>query len=71
MITFYLLQGVIWLWYLEWYTTNRLPEPYNKPWTWRQRAYHGLLWPLSLGTWVLGLIAVLFGGDDEDDSTND
>ena len=50
----YFLFGVCWLWYLEWFSLSYLEEPYNKPWTWPQRIYTLVFWPISLGHWLKG-----------------
>jgi len=52
----YLLIGVLWTWWLEWYTTNNLEEPYGKKWIWRERIFHTFLWPISLGIFIYNLL---------------
>lgn len=44
----YVLIGVLWCWWLEWYTTNRLKGTMSKNWVWRERIFHSVLWPVSL-----------------------
>jgi hypothetical protein len=48
----YLLVGVCWCWWLEYYTTDRI---LLRPWIWRERFFHTLLWPLSLSIFVYNL----------------
>lgn len=51
MVT-YLLIGLIWCFWLEWYTTGNPDVKMNGLWTIRERIFHTLLWPFSLGLFV-------------------
>ena len=42
----YLGLGVIWAWWLEYYTTNNLPEELGGNWVWAERLFHIVLWPV-------------------------
>lgn len=48
----YLFIGVIWTWWLEYYTTTHLPGPLNEDWYWRERFFHILLWPATLSVFL-------------------
>jgi hypothetical protein len=52
----YILVGVLWSWWLEWFTTNNLPGIAGKSWVWRERIFHSLLWPVSLGVFIYNLL---------------
>jgi len=52
----YLITGLIWCLWLEWYTTNKVDGVMNREWLWRERIYHTFLWPLSLGSFVYFLL---------------
>ena len=47
----YLLVGIVWCGWLEWYTTKEL----GASWIWRERIFHVLLWPVSFGIFVYNL----------------
>ena len=38
---------------VEYYTTNQLDGFLGRPWIWRERLFHSLVWPISLGTFIL------------------
>ena len=40
----YIAIGLMWCWWLEWFTTKNL----ELPWIWRERFFHTLFWPFSL-----------------------
>ena len=45
----YLVVGIIWSFWLEWFTTkNGLA-----PWIWRERLFHVALWPFSLSVFLI------------------
>lgn len=52
----YLLIGVLWSMFLEYYTTTHFQGPIGEPFNWRERTFHIGAWPLSLGyfvyTWI-------------------
>lgn len=48
----YLGLGTLWAWWLEYYTTRHLPEPFSEDWLWRERFFHILLWPATLGVFL-------------------
>ena len=52
----YLLAGVGWSWWLEMFTTSKLdPQTMGRPWVWKERVFHILLWPWSLGTFIYAI----------------
>ena len=51
----YLLLGVCWCLWLEWYSTTQLEPPYNAPWTLKERLFHTLLWVISFSMFVIHL----------------
>ena len=48
----YIIIGVIWAAWLEYYTTNQIDGFLGRPWVWRERLFHSLLWPIILGTFI-------------------
>jgi hypothetical protein len=44
----YLLVGILWCWWLEYYTTSM--GMIN--WVWRERIFHTVLWPVSLSIFL-------------------
>ena len=60
MIMGYILIGLIWSVWLEWYTTNNIDGILGRPWIWRERLFHSILWPLSLATFVYEFFKQLF-----------
>ena len=55
MIT-YILIGLIWCAWLEYYTTKHEVMPDNRPWTLRERLFNIMLWPVSLCVFVATFI---------------
>jgi|TARA_B100000902_G_C26876898_1_gene700609 hypothetical protein len=55
-IAIYIIIGTIWCAWLEYYTTEHLGGFLGRPWIWRERFFHLLLWPISLGTFILEFI---------------
>jgi len=49
----YLTVGLIWCWWLEYYTVNNVEGLMGKSWVWRERIFHTLLWPLSLSIFLV------------------
>ena len=49
----YLIIGLIWCGWLEYYTTEQLKGFLGRPWIWRERFFHTRLWPISWGTFIL------------------
>ena len=48
----YLGAGVLWTWWLEYYTTTHLPEELGGDWYWRERFFHIFLWPATLSIFL-------------------
>ena len=45
----YVTIGLIWCWWLEWFTTkNDLGK-----WNWGERIFHTLAWPFSLSVFLI------------------
>lgn len=57
---YYIIIGVVWAAWLEYYTTQNIFGPMGKPWVWRERIFHFVLWPLSLGTFVIEFLKGFF-----------
>ena len=51
----YLLIGTIWSFWLEYYTTSNIEGRLGQPWIWKERVFHIVVWPYSLGTFVYAL----------------
>ena len=56
MVLTYLIIGVAWACWLEYFTTKHLEGPYGKDWKGIERILNILLWPVSLGFFVYSLI---------------
>lgn len=57
MIT-YIIVGLMWCAWLEYYTTkHQLPEA--RDWSTRERLFNTLLWPVSLGVFVITFLKQL------------
>ena len=52
----YLIFGVMWGAWLEYYTTQNILGPMGRPWIWRERIFHTFLWPISLGVFIYEFI---------------
>lgn len=56
----YILIGLLWCWWLEYYTTkHNLPEA-AKGWTNRERVFNILCWPVSFSIFVITFFKGLF-----------
>ena len=56
----YLVIGLIWCFWLEWYTTNHVEGTMGKEWVWRERIFHTVLWPLSLSVFLYNFFKQLW-----------
>lgn len=56
---YYLGIGVCWTAWLEWYTTRNLEGMLGRDWVTRERVFHTLLWPYSLGIFAFEFIKQL------------
>ena len=63
----YIIIGLIWAAFLEYYTTKNLPEPYNRSWTMPERMMHLFFWPVSFGKFVIEFCKGLFGYYDDEE----
>lgn len=59
-ISIYTIIGVLWTWWLEYFTTTKLQGKYSQPWQGSERVFHIVLWPYSLGTFIYGFLKELF-----------
>ena len=48
----YVIVGLIWCAFLEYYSTINMP---GKDWMWRERIFHTFLWPVSLTIFLIAL----------------
>ena len=44
----YLMLGLLWCCFLEYYTTSNLEGKLAQSWSWFERIFHTILWPYSL-----------------------
>jgi len=51
----YIIIGVAWSAWLEWYSTTQLDYPYNSPWTIKERLFHIFLWVVSFSVFIINL----------------
>lgn len=56
MIITYVIIGVAWAWWLEYFTTKHLEGTYGEDWKGRERVFHIVLWPCSVGVFIYGII---------------
>ena len=53
----YLIVGLVWSMFLEYYTTKYFEGPIGESFNWRERTFHIAAWPLSFGyfiyTWII------------------
>jgi len=52
LIPIYFLSGVAWSAWLEYFCTTSLEEPYNSPFSIKERIFHISLWPITLTAFV-------------------
>ena len=55
-ISLYLIPGMIWAGFLEYYTTQKLEGELAKDWSWPERLFHCIMWPLSLTIFIIAFI---------------
>lgn len=48
----YILLGIIWTAWLEYYTTKNLEGEDARAWVLRERLFHTAVWPFSVGTFI-------------------
>lgn len=51
----YLIIGLIWTGWLEWFTTTKLTGKLSTPWVMYERLYHICLWPYSFAVFIYNL----------------
>lgn len=56
MVLIYLIIGLSWAFWLEYFTTNYLEGDYGEDWKGTERLFHILIWPYSLGAFLYGVI---------------
>lgn len=56
----YIIIGLIWAGWLEYYTTSTATELLNRSWTWFERIFHTLFWFISMGVFVYTFITEYF-----------
>jgi len=49
----YIVIGILWCWWLEWYTTKNPSVDLPRQWIWRERIFHTFLWPFSLTVFLI------------------
>mgnify|MGYP001030153491 FL=1 len=52
----YILIGLVYTGFLENFTLNNFNVKIAEPWSWKERLYHILYWPLSLVIFIVALI---------------
>lgn len=57
---YYLLIGILWCWWLEQFTTGNEDVTLNGKWSWRERFFHTLLWPISITIFIVEFFRNLF-----------
>ena len=56
----YILIGLFWCFWLEYYTSGNESVELNGEWTMRERAFHTLVWPFSLSIFLYEFFRNLF-----------
>jgi hypothetical protein len=56
----YLMIGICWALWLEFFTTRNLSPPYNKPWVNKERMFHTTLWPFTLIVFLYNFLRDIF-----------
>jgi|9_EtaG_2_1085328.scaffolds.fasta_scaffold12084_5 hypothetical protein len=51
----YIILGLIWSLWLEYYTTSYIQGEYGSDWSWFERVFHLTLWPYSLIVFLYNL----------------
>jgi len=54
-IVYYIMVGCIWAGWLEYFTTKNLEGEFGQPWSWLERLFHTILFPISLGSFIRGM----------------
>lgn len=54
-IGYYIMVGCIWAGWLEYFTTKNLEGEFGQPWSWLERLFHTILFPISLGSFIRGM----------------
>jgi hypothetical protein len=65
MLTYYFLAAVVWVGFLEYYTTNHLLGEAAQPWKMRERIVTLIFWPISFVIFVYNFIKALFDGEED------
>jgi len=60
-IGIYLLIGALWSAWLEYFCVKELEDPYNRPFTAKERLVHIACWPLTLTSFIYHFIKDYFG----------
>ena len=63
----YIIPGVLWGGWLEYFTTKNLSEPFNRPWNMPERSMHIFFWPLSFSKFIIELFRGYFGYYDDEE----
>lgn len=56
----YIAIGIIWGVWLEYFTTRHLDEYRTEGWNNRERVFHLVLWPYSLGVFLKSAVSSMF-----------
>lgn len=59
-ILLYVVIGIIWSCWLEYFCTSELDSPYDKPFTNSERGFHTAVWPLSLSSFLYYMLKDFF-----------
>lgn len=51
----YFFIGVIWSWWLEYYTTKHLEGELGADWEWKERFLHTGLWPVTFALFIYSI----------------
>jgi len=55
-ILLYLALGLLWSGWLEWYCCGNLEEPYNYPFSVKERLVHIFFWPFTFGSFLFTIV---------------
>lgn len=59
-IGWYFLPGLVYTGLLENYTLRNFDGIIGQPWSWKERLYHIIFWPISLLIFIIALLQNMF-----------
>ena len=66
-IIWYIIPGLLWAAWLEWFATTKLEGQFADSWLMAERIMHTFLWPVSFLKFAIEFFKGLFGYYDEEE----